>query len=184
MNDTRPFVTLDLDGVICSPPFGVNVGISTRFLDADAAPAPARVPPHALSRIADRLRFDFRRPLPEAAAALRELQSMRRIVLLTGRRTSPERWLRRHGLADAIERVVINDTPMRSPHFKLALLAQLAPREHVDDDGRTAQLLAERSAVRVYLRDWPRNRDAQYAAGVERIADLAAFVRLVGAGEA
>ncbi|MSQ42483.1 MAG: hypothetical protein EXR65_05550 [Dehalococcoidia bacterium] len=181
MTDARPLVTLDLDGVICRPPFGINVGISTDFLDASAPPAPARVPPRLLSRVADRVRFDYRRPLPDAAAALRELQTVRRIIVLTGRRTSPEPWLRRHGLADAIERIVTNDTRMRSPHFKLDVLARLAPREHVDDDGRTAQLLAERSPVRVYLRDWPRNRGAQYAPGVVRVADLAAFARLVRA---
>jgi hypothetical protein len=183
VNDTRPLVTLDLDGVICAPPFGINLGISTRFLDASAPPAPARVPPRWASRVLDRLRFDFRRPLPEAAAALRELQAARRIVLVTGRRTSPEPWLRRHGLADSIERIVINDTALRSPHFKLDTIASLQPREHVDDDGRTAQLLAQHSTARVYLRDWPRNRDAAYAPGVVRVADLAAFARLVATGD-
>ncbi|MBM4416286.1 MAG: hypothetical protein FJ035_08645 [Chloroflexi bacterium] len=182
MNAERPLVTLDLDGVICSPPFGVNLGISTRFLEAAAEPRPARVPPRTLSLVADRLRFELRQPLPEAASALRELQAVRRIVLLTGRRTSPQLWLHRHGLADAIDRIVTNDTALRSPHFKLALLAELAPREHVDDDGRTAQLLAQRSRVRVYLRDWPRNRGVAYAPSIARVADLAAFARLVREG--
>jgi hypothetical protein len=175
----RPVTTLDFDGVICRPPFGWNLGISRRFLDPRLEALPAHVPPRWFSRPADHLRFNFRRPLPGVRAALEELNAFRTVVILTGRRTSPEAWLRRHGMAAFVDRIVINDTLLRSPHFKLRLIEELGAAEHVDDDGRTAQLLAERSSVRVFLRDWPRNRDLPYASNVTRVADLEAFVRQI-----
>lgn len=175
----RPVVTVDLDGVICRPPFGYNAGIHRGFLDAQAPPPQAFVPPRWLSAPLDRLRFDFRRPLPEALAALAALAERRRVVVLTGRRTSPAGWLRRHGLEPFVDRVVVNDTALSSPHFKLRWTAELAASEHVDDDGRTVQFLAQRSPVRVFLRDWPRNRGLPYADGVTRVADLLQFARLL-----
>jgi hypothetical protein len=175
----RPVSTLDFDGVICSPPFGWNVGISRTFLDPGAEAIPARVPPRWLSVPGDYLRFNFRRPLPDVREALAELRELRTVVILTGRRTEPGRWLRRYGMDGLVDRIVINGTMLRSPHFKLRLVEELGAAEHVDDDGRTAQLLAQRSSVRVYLRDWPRNRGLEYVQGVTRIADLTEFVRLI-----
>ncbi len=175
----RPVTTLDFDGVICNPPFGHNIGISRTFLDSSAGAPPARVPPHWFSAPADYLRFNFRRPMPGVREALAELRELRTVVVLTGRRNAPAGWLRRHGLTALVDRVVFNDTALRSPHFKLSMIEAIGAVEHVDDDGRTAQLLAERSAVRVYLRDWPRNRGLPYASGVTRVADLTDFVRRV-----
>ncbi|MGE0228092.1 MAG: hypothetical protein AB7I38_12965 [Dehalococcoidia bacterium] len=172
----RPVTTLDFDGVICRPILGWNIGISRQFVDPDAAPVPARVPPRWFSRPADYLRFNFRRPLPGIDAALDQLHAIREVVILTGRRTDPRAWLRRYGLDRHIDRIVINDTGLRSAHFKLRMIARLEASEHVDDDGRTAQLLAQRSQTRVYLRDWPRNRGLPFAAGVTRVADLGDFV--------
>jgi hypothetical protein len=180
---SRPVTTLDFDGVICNPPFGRNVGIHRSFLDADAAPPAASIPPRWFSVPADYLRFNFRRPLPEARAALQVLHALRTVVILTGRRNAPDRWLRRHGLVHLVDRVVINDTPLKSPHFKLRLVEELGAVEHVDDDGRTAQLLGERSRTRVYLRDWPRNRDLAFAPGVTRVANLEEFARRLRADE-
>ena len=174
-------LTVDLDGVICRPPFGVNVGISSDALDA-AAPARALVIPRWLGGNLDHLRFDFRRPLPEAREALSALAELREVVVLTGRRTSPERWLRRHGLAEPISRVVINDRADASPHFKLRCVQALGAAEHIDDDGRTARLLAERGPARVYLRDWPRNRGMSYPSNVTRVANLLELVRLLSTG--
>lgn len=174
-----PIATLDLDGVICAPPLGKNLGIHRTFLDPYGEPRPARVPPRWLSWPLDHLRFDIRRPLPGVHEALRELRALRTIVVLTGRRSSPSSWLRRYGLDELVDGVVSNDTDLRSPHFKLRRTAELGAREHLDDDGRTAQLLAEAGTdgVRSYLRDWPRNRDLPFHEGVTRVEDLAAFVR-------
>ncbi|MSQ41616.1 MAG: hypothetical protein EXR65_01045 [Dehalococcoidia bacterium] len=182
----RPVVTVDLDGVICRPPLGINLGISRRRLDPHAPPRPARVPPRWLGAPFDHLRFDLRRPLPEARAALAALALSHQVVVLTGRRTSPAGWLRRHGLAGFVERLVINDGPDRSPHFKLRCIERLGAAAHVEDDARTALLLAERGAARVFLRDWPRNRNlpAADAATLTRVADLAEVARLLAPGNA
>ena len=173
----RPLLTIDLDGVICRPPLGVNIGIHRGFLDPEREPAPARVPPRWISALVDPARFELRRPLPGVRRALAELASERRLVVLTGRRSSPARWLARHGLAAFAEAVVFNEGPLSSPHYKLRAVDDLGAAEHVDDDPRTAQLLAERGRCRVFLRDWPRNRSLAYAPGVTRVSDLDELAR-------
>ncbi len=175
----RPLLTIDLDGVICGPPLGLNIGIHRTFLDPAAEPARARIPPRRLSALWDPARFELRRPLSGAREALAELARERRLIVLTGRRSSPARWLARHGLAGLLEAVVINEGPLSSPHYKLAQVEELGAAEHVDDDPRTAQLLAQRATCRVFLRDWPRNRSLPYAPGVARVADLGELARLL-----
>jgi hypothetical protein len=183
--DGLPAITLDLDGVICAPLFGLNIGISRDFLDPDAPPRPAVVPPRWYAWAFDHARFDLRRPAPDAREALAELRALRRVVVLTGRRTSPRHWLRWHGLDGLVDDVVINDTPLRSAHFKLQRVAELGAAEHMDDDGRTVELLARRSSLRaVYLRDWPRNRGPAYSSEVVRIASLSALVRRIREADA
>lgn len=175
---SRPLITLDFDGVICSPPFGLNLGITADFLDP-LAPAPtASVPPRAFGELADYVRFNFRRPMHDAAESLRALAKLREIVVLTGRRTSPHDWLARHDLDQYIEEIIVNDTDLKSPHFKLQMVEALRPSEHVDDDGRTAQLLAQANTVgtHVFLCDWPRNRAPGYAPGVTRTSGLSGVV--------
>ena len=172
-----PLITLDFDGVICAPIFGLNLGISAEFLDPDVEPRPASVPPRWFSVPADYLRFNFRRPLPGVAEALRDLRAVRQVAVLTGRRTSPLPWMRRYGLDGLVDRVIVNDTVLRSPHFKLRTIQALHPAEHVDDDGRTAQLISECTSTRVYLCDWPRNRRDGYAEGVTRVTGLGEVAR-------
>jgi len=179
--DERPLLTLDFDGVLCMPPLGRNLGIHRHFLDPDAPTPGARVYPRWLNDALDHLRFDWRREMPEARAALERLARHRRLVILTGRRSSPLPWMRRHRLDGYVERILVNDSPRKSPHFKLEQLATLGAAEHIDDDPRTAQLLAERSEVRVFLRDWPRNRDLDFHPRVERIANLLALAELIAA---
>ena len=169
---TLPLLTLDFDGVICRPILGMNVGIQRTFLDPTATAPPARVYPRWLNAPIDHLRFDLRSPMPGVHEALRALATVRRLVVVTGRRTQPAWWLRWHGLDGLVERVVVNDTGLKSPHFKLQALRALDATEHVDDDPRTAQLLAEAAAMRVFLCDWPRNRDLPYDPRVERVRDL------------
>ncbi|RLT27068.1 MAG: hypothetical protein DWI48_04590 [Chloroflexi bacterium] len=175
---TRPLITLDFDGVICSPPFGLNLGITADFLDPLAPPPTASVPPRGIGEFADYLRFNFRRPMHDAAESLRALAELREIVVLTGRRTSPHDWLARYDLDQYIEEIIVNDTDLKSPHFKLRMVEALRPSEHVDDDGRTAQLLAQANTAgtRVFLCDWPRNRAPGYAPGVTRTSGLSGVV--------
>lgn len=185
--DELPLLTLDFDGVICGPPFGgergLNLGISRRFLDPHAPPHRAAVPPRWLTWTFDHVRFDLRRPLPGVREALAQLREVRRLAVVTGRRSSPAHWLRWHRLDAPLDDIIVNTTPLPSPHFKLDALTALSAAEHIDDDGRTAQLLAERSATRPFLRDWPRNRELPYHPRVERVAGLRELAALLAAGE-
>ena len=178
-SNTLPLMTVDLDGVVCGPLFGANVGIHGTFLDPEAAPPPARLWPRWAGTPLDHLRFDLRRPLPGAKSALERLSRHRRLVLLTGRRSDPSYWLRWHGLDRFYSQILINDGQFKSPHYKLEQVSQLGAAEHVDDDGRTAQLLAERSDARVYICDWPRNRGLDLDPAVQRIANLEALADLI-----
>jgi hypothetical protein len=175
----RPILTIDFDGVVCAPPLSRNLGIHRDFLDDNAPPLGARTWPRWLGDPLDHLRFDWRRPLPEVRDALKRLAANRTLVVLTGRRSSPLPWMRRHGMADYFDRIVINQGPRKSPHYKLEQVLELGAIEHVDDDARTAQLLAQHSEVRVFLRDWPRNRDLEFHPAVQRVNDLLALAELI-----
>lgn len=189
-----PLLTVDLDGVICAPLFGVNLGIALSFLDAEAPPPRARVPPRWFSAPLDQGRFALRRPLPGVAAALTRLREVRRVVLLTGRRSSPRRWLRQHGLEALLDEVVVNETALPSAHYKLQAVARLGAAEHIDDDPRTVQLLAEsadsgrsgdqRPLPVPYLREWPRSRGLLLDGRVRRVRDLGELAALLAGGEA
>src|SRR5690606_26905715 len=96
-------------------------------------------------------------------------------------RTYPAAWLRRHGLAAMFERVMVNEGGLRSPHYKLAALDLLGAAEHIDDDPRTAQLLAQRSRTRIFLRTWPTNRDVELDPRVERVNDVHELADRLGA---
>lgn len=180
-HDRLPVLTLDMDGVFCSPFFGWNAGISSTFLDPDAPPRPASVPPAWLRRVVDPVRFNPRRPLPDARGALARLHEVRQLVVVTGRRSYPQWWLRRHGLLPFFDRIMVNEGPLRSPHYKLEALDLLGAAEHIDDDPRTAQLLAQRSRAQIYLRNWPTNRRAELDPRVQRVDDLHQLADILGA---
>jgi len=180
--DYRPILTVDMDGVFCRPYFGWNAGVHRTFLDPDAPPRGARVPPAWLRAPWDLVRFGPRRPMPDAREALARLALVRRLVVVTGRRSRPGWWLRRHGLHPYFERVLINEGDLSSPHYKLAALDLLGASEHIDDDPRTAQLLATRSRAQVFLRTWPTNQDvAGLDPRVQRVVDLHELADRLGA---
>ena len=176
MTEERPIITVDMDGVFCRPFLGWNVGIHREFLDPGALPPSARVPQGWIGTPLDHLRFNPRRPMPGAREALAQLAQVRRVVVLTGRRTVPGWWLRHHGFDGLFEEFIVNRTERKSPHYKLEAVLRLGATEHVDDDPRTAQLLAQRTDARIFLVDWPRNRDLTFHPHVERVANLAAVV--------
>ena len=181
--DDLPVMTVDLDGVVCGPLLGWNAGIHRSFLDPEAPAPTARAWPRWIGAPLDHLRFDPRRPTRGAKDALDRLARHRTLVLLTGRRSDPSYWLRWHGLDRFYSQIVINEGALKSPHHKLEHVERLGAVEHVDDDGRTAQLLAERSDARVYLRSWPRNQGLDLDPSVRRIADLEALADLIEQGD-
>lgn len=170
-------ITVDLDGVLCRPPLGVNVGISRSLAIPPLPPTlPAPPPnseknrPRTLGHLLHVLRYLGRQPMPDARSGLLAIAELRRPLLVTARNalTLPyiEAWLRRHDLRDCFEAVYANDTGLRSAQFKLHKVRMLGASEHIDDDGATAYYLARHGVPRIYLRDWPRNRGLPYPPAV------------------
>jgi hypothetical protein len=188
-SDPRPTLALDLDGVVVRPPLGWNVAISRRL---DTPPLAETVAGLGLDRrwrqrywlarsALEFARYAGRQPLPGVRDALARLATVRRLVVVSGRRwvVRPlvRRWLARHGLAEFVADVYLNDVALPSAQFKLWTLRRLAIGEHVDDDGATAHYIASHSAILVYLCDWPRNRGLPYPPGVEPVPSLLALAR-------
>ena len=176
-----PVLTVDMDGVFCSPILGLNIGIHRTFLDPEAEPPLASPPPRWLGAPLDHLRFDLRVPLAGSREALERLRAVRQLVVVTGRRTYPSWWMRRHGFSALFDRVLINETHFSSPHYKLEAVGMMDASEHIDDDPRTAQLLAQRSRAQVFLREWPKNRGVALDPRVERVRDLSELADRLGA---
>jgi hypothetical protein len=175
-------MTFDLDGVICQPPFGVNVGISRNL---SVPPLPAVIMPRrphraglrrTLNVLMHTVRYLGRKPMPDAREGLLAIREHREVLLVTARSALIlpliEAWLRQHNLRDCFAAVFANDTTLRSAQFKLHKVRELGAGEHIDDDGATAYYLARHSLPRVYLRDWPRNRGLPYPANVEVVGSL------------
>ncbi|HEX2171685.1 MAG TPA: hypothetical protein VHL09_04515 [Dehalococcoidia bacterium] len=179
----RPFIMLDLDGVIARPALGWNVVIS-RTLSIPPLPEDVRraTPPgrrstrHVIHRLGHEVRYLGRRPLPIARDALAEIVRYRRPIIVTGRswlvHGSIRRWLERHDLTTYIEEVVPNDTNLRTAQFKLRVARSRQIEEQVDDDGSIAYYLARNGLSRVYLCDWPRNRGLPYPPNVVVVPNL------------
>jgi hypothetical protein len=170
-NSHKPVLTFDLDGVLCAPILGLNIGINRNFLPPEIVPPTAKISPDWWRIIWDKIRFDCRRPMSDAAAYLDQLQSDYTLILVTGRRTSPNNWLKRNELLSYFSEVIWNTTELQSAHYKLTTLSTLHPIAHFEDDPRTAELLAQ-SGVTVFLRDWPKNRNLHFNDKIIRIDSL------------
>ena len=175
----KPVLTFDLDGVLCAPILGLNVGLNRNFLDPGIVPPAANIPPDWWRVIWDRIRFEVRRPMSDAAKYLDTLQHDYSLILVTGRRTSPSNWLKRNKLFSYFSEIIWNTTNFQSAHYKLSTLSRLHPIAHFEDDPRTSELLAQ-SGMTVFLRDWPKNRNLQFNHGIIRIDSLADATELLG----
>lgn len=179
---TRQLLTVDMDGVLASPPLGLpNVAISRRLRDGQLPAQVERVasqvfPTSLLAAGLQRLRYGGRRPLPSVAEGLAAMAEQRELVLVTGRSwlavPSIEAWLARHDLRRHFAAIYANDTRLRSAEFKLWMARQLGAYEHVDDDGSIAYYLARNGLRRVFLRDWWRNRGLPYPPQVVIVRSL------------
>ena len=175
----KPVLTFDLDGVLCAPILGLNVGLNRNFLDPGIVPPAANIPPDWWRVIWDRIRFEVRRPMSDAAKYLDTLQHDYSLILVTGRRTSPSNWLKRNELFSYFSEIIWNTTNFQSAHYKLNTLSRLHPIAHFEDDPRTSELLAQ-SGMTVFLRDWPKNRNLPFNQGIIRIDRLADATELLG----
>ena len=180
---TRPIIGVDMDGVICRPPLGINIRIGrgpyegTTNEDGLVSPLPAYKPrSSSIMVVIQTLKYLGRRPLPEARAGLVAIKEHRDLVLITSRSGLVHRlvvsWLLRNGMLDMFEAVHTNNTGLPSPEFKWHMLSKQGVQEFIDDDGRVADFLARRGLRRIYLRDWPRNRGYQYPESVIRVSTL------------
>jgi hypothetical protein len=171
----RPPISLDMDGVICTPFLGKNIAISRKLTLPPLPPTVREAAPESrrayqrLRRRWETVRYLGRRPLPDVRDGLEALRKVRQPLLVTGRswfaRHLIQRWLERYDLAGYFSQVIPNNTNLAPVHFKLWTAQRLGHREHVDDDGSAAYYLASHG-IRVFLRDWPRNRGLPYPPGV------------------
>jgi hypothetical protein len=184
-----PAISMDMDGVICTPFSGRNIAISRRLqlprmpADVSELATERRRVYQRLRRRWETMRYMGRRPLPDIRDGLEALVAVRRPVLVTGRssfaRHLIHRWLERYELAGFFVDVLPNHTNLSGAHYKLWTAQRLGHAEHVDDDGSVAFYMASHG-VRVFLRDWPRNRGLPYPAGVTVYHRLEEVAELLG----
>ena len=188
----RPLLSFDLDGVLATTPLGRNFTMHRRVdLPPAAALTAIPFPPDPNPSLRDqlmiqtyfRVRYRGREPMPGAAEAFASAAQRYRVIVLTSRnwrgRKATEAWLRRHGMLQNVERVVMNNSQLISARFKEQAAQQLGVVRHVEDDVATAALLA-RAGIAVDLIDWPSNRGFPFPDGVTRRADLTALAAAFG----
>jgi uncharacterized HAD superfamily protein len=175
-DSSLPLITVDLDGVLCEPPLGFNLTAHGAVLGPETVLSPGRLKRWAWRT--EPLRYFGRRLMPGADAFLRELAPHFRLYLVTARGRPAARrtraWLERNGLWRYLDGLVFREGPEMPPYqFKAGAIAALQPWWHIDDDGRTAMHVAQRSGRPVLLIAWPGNVGA-YPQGIVRVESLAA----------
>ena len=180
----KPVMGVDLDGVICRPPFGLNLGIGRgpykgsveKGIPPVKTPSAVSLGTSRIKALLKRLQYLGRGPMGDARAGLLAIKEYRDLVLITSRsglvHRSVESWLSRHRMLELFEAVYTNNTGLSSPEFKWHMGLERGIEEFVDDDGRVVDLLARMGLKRVYLRDWPRNRGYHYPEIVVRVNSL------------
>lgn len=176
----KPLIGIDMDGVVCRPPLGLNIPIAPgpyreRLYSPTAGETPRGLGLLAL-RLFLKLKYLGRRPLPGALAGIQAICDYRTPVLVTSRngagRELIDAWLKKHGFAQLFFEIHANGLGIPSPEFKWLMCSRLGIEEFVDDDGRVADLLSRRGLKTVFLRDWPRNRGYDYLPNVTRVRNL------------
>ncbi|MEX2081517.1 MAG: hypothetical protein WEC33_07850 [Dehalococcoidia bacterium] len=163
----RALLTIDLDGVLCRPPFGINPG-SGRGKSRTAGGS------RNLLWLTERFRYLGRKPMAGAPEGFRALAEQYNCVIVSARgegtRGQTRRWLERH-LGVAPPMYLRPHWRETSAQFKARMLTELKPLGHFEDDPHTAQWAAELVPA-VFLVDWPRNRWLQRE-NIHRIETLA-----------
>jgi hypothetical protein len=153
VDEKRPVLTFDLDGVLCRPPFGINPGKGT-------GKQPGTKGKKGLLWYTEGWRYRGRKPMPGAMSRLRELSTVYdcKVVSARGEAARPltEAWFRRY-LGYCPELYLRPHWRETSAAFKARKVVQLGAAAHFEDDPHTAAWLSE-LIPRVFLVDWPRNR--------------------------
>ena len=185
----KPLIGIDMDGVICRPPLGLNLPIASGPYREHHPRQMDRRSPQGLMlqtlKLFLKLKYLGRRPLPGALAGIEAISKYRTPVLVTSRNATGKdlitAWLKRHGFADLFQEVHANSLGLPSPDFKWQTCSRLGIQEFVDDDGRVADLLSRKGLKTVFLRDWPRNRNYDYLPNVTRVKGLAEVASILAA---
>jgi hypothetical protein len=186
-----PELTIDMDGVLCRPILWFNLVISRDIQRPPEFPERHGGLGQPLSRhlanvgVSQALRYGWRPPMPLVREGLAELAELRRLVLLSGRpevsRQATESWLRRHGLRDFFNAVILNDRGLPNVSFKLLQSRERDGQEHIDDDGRVAYFLAKEGNRKVFLISYVGNAGLPYPPSVQRIRTLLDAARIIRA---
>lgn len=163
---SRPVVTLDLDGVLCRPPFGLNPGRGRHK-------SRSGVGHRSALWLTERWRYVGRKPMTGAGDGFAALSGQFDCHVLTARsevaRGLTERWLRRH--LGAVPRLHMRPTYWETPaQFKARMVQEVGALAHFEDDPQTAEWLAELLPA-VFVVDWHRNRGLE-GARIHRIHRL------------
>ena len=176
----KPPIGIDMDGVICCPPLGLNLPIAPGPYRTSHQPSSKRTSSSRAGLIALkvllRLKYYGRKPLPDALSGIREISKYRTPILVTSRNGHGSdiilSWLKANGFLEFFNDVHSNNLGLPSPDFKWRICSELGIEEFVDDDGRVADLLSRNGLARVFLRDWPRNRGYDYSENVIRVNSI------------
>lgn len=185
----KPLIGIDMDGVICRPPFGLNLPIAPGPYQGKPRTSKRRSGPSGIGlaafKLLLRVKYHGRVPLPDALSGIEAVGEYRTPVLVTSRNGLGSdiifNWLEANGFLRLFQNVYSNNLGLPSPEFKWRMCSELGIDEFVDDDGRVADLLSRNGLSRVFLRDWPRNRAFEYRENVVRVKTLAEVTRLLAA---
>ncbi len=172
MSTNNKILTIDLDGVICGSPYPFKLGINKKILNPKSAPPKAFVPPKILLKFTDKIRYSYRPILPNIKETLITLQKHRKLILLTGRRTSPINWLEKNNIRKFFHEIIINQTSLASSHYKLYKIQDIKPEEHIDDDIQTIRLLNDITNCKLFLRVWNYNQKLSLPSDIQKINDF------------
>ena len=166
MPANRPTVTVDIDGVVIRPPFGINPGKGKN----KRRDRPGR---RNVLWVTESFRYRFRKPMPGAKTGLKALSEAFDLVLVSARAESVReqtiRWLEGNiGFVPELRlRPHWRET---SAQYKVRMVQELDAAAHIEDDPHTARWVAE-LVPHVLLVDWSRNRWLR-GDNIHRIASL------------
>ncbi len=160
----RRIVTLDLDGVLCRPPFGFNPG-NGRGKSRDK---PGRC---SILWYTEPGRYLGRRPMPGAVEGFRKLSATYDCRVLSARAEHSSghtrAWFEKY--FGVVPEIYLRPHWKESPaQYTVRMVQELGADAHFEDDPHTAKWIAE-VIPQVFLVDWPRN-DWLDGGNIHRIA--------------
>ncbi len=187
VDNTKPLISFDFDGVVCRPPFGRNAVLgrklhdedlpeSVRQIDGPASTLTQRIYLQLRGSIFETAKYFGRDPMPGAREGIIAVSQYRTPIIITGRsylaKSIIDAWLKKYKMEEYFSAIYANNTALPTRQFKLHMLRRLNISEHVDDDGAITYYLAKKGIRQLFLRDWPRNADLPYPANVQHFTNI------------